>query len=149
MPYSSSLTTTPCHSATPCRSERWYPVVLSEAKNLLRNPSETAAFNMGPVCRDVAGLTSLRIKQQLSTRISVHRLFPFAYAGGDSVCSGRDRAGMGDMRRQSVIYAPSGIIGEHISMQMSRYARPTLGIRLQWHHQGAYLLWIPRRQPDV
>ena len=139
MPYSSSLTTTPCHSATPCRSERWYPVVLSEAKNLLRNPSETAAFNMGPVCRDVAGLTSLRIKQQLSTRISVHRLFPFAYAGGDSVCSGRDRAGMGDMRRQSVIYAPSGIIGEHISMQMSRYARPTLDIRLQRHHQGAYL----------
>ena len=43
------------------------------------------------------------------------------------------------MRRRSVIYAPSGIIGEHISMQMSRYARPTLDIRLQWHHQGAYL----------
>ena len=102
---------------------------------------------MGPVCRDVAGLTSLRIKQQLSTRISVHRLSSFAYAGGDSVCSGRDRAGMGDMRRRSVIYAPSGIIGEHISMQMSRYARPTLGIRLQWHHRGAYLLWNHQRLP--
>ena len=147
MPYSSSLTTTPCHSAAPCRSERWYPVVLSEAKNLLRNPSETAAFNMGPVCRDVARLTSLRIKQQLSTRISVHRLFPFAYAGGDSVCSGRDRAGMGDMRRRSVIYAPSGIIGEHISMQMSRYARPTLDIRFLRHHRGAYLFWNRRRLP--
>ena len=114
MPYSSSLTTTPCHSATPCRSERWYSVVLSEAKNLLRNPSETAAFNMGPVCRDVAGLTSLRIKQQFSTRISVHRLSSFAYAGGDSVCPGRGRERTGDMRRRSVIYAPSGIIGEHI-----------------------------------
>ena len=115
MPYSSSLTTTPCHSATPCRSERWYPVVLSEAKNLLRNPSETAAFNMGPVCRDVAGLTSLRIKQPFSPRISASLHSTFAYAGGDSVCSGRDRAGMGDMRRRSVIYAPSGIIGVHIS----------------------------------
>ena len=66
---------------------------------------------MGPVCRDVAGLTSLRIKQQFSTRISVHRLSSFAYAGGDSVCPGRGRAGMGDMRRRSVIYAPGGIIG--------------------------------------
>ena len=94
---------------------------------------------MDPVRRDVAGLTPLRIKQQFSIRISVPRLSPFAYAGGDSVCSGRDRAGTGDMRRRSVIYAPSGIIGVHISMQMSRYARPTLGIRLQWHHQGAYL----------
>ena len=39
-----------------------------------------------------------------------------------------------DMRRRSVIYAPSGTIGEHISMQMSRYARPPIGIRLQCHH---------------
>ena len=147
MPYSSSLTTTPCHSATPCRSERWYPVVLSEAKNLLRNPSETASLDMGPVCRDVAGLTSLRIKQQFSTRISVHRLSSFAYAGGDSVCPGRGRAGMGDMRRRSVIYAPSGIIGVHISMQMSRYARSTIDIRLQWHLRGAYLLWNHRWLP--
>ena len=104
---------------------------------------------MGPVCRDVAGLTSLRIKQQLSTRISVHRLFPFAYAGGDSVCPGRGRERTGDMRRRSVIYAPGGILGVHISAKMSRYARPTLDIRLQWHHQGAYLLWIPQRFPDV
>ena len=45
----------------------------------------------------------------------------------------------GDMRLRSVIYAPSGIIGEHISTKMSRYARLTLGIRLQWHYLGAYL----------
>ena len=45
----------------------------------------------------------------------------------------------GDMRLRSVIYAPGGIIGEHISTKMSRYARLTLGIRLQWHYLGAYL----------
>ena len=43
------------------------------------------------------------------------------------------------MRGRSLIYAPSGIIGAHISAKMSRYARPTLDIRLQRHHQGAYL----------
>ena len=43
------------------------------------------------------------------------------------------------MRGRPSIYAPGGIIREHISMQMSRYARPTLDIRLQRHHQGAYL----------
>ena len=149
MPYSSSLTTTPCHSATPCRSERWYPVVLSEAKNLLRNPSETASLDMGPVRRDAARSTSLRIKQPFSPRISASLHSTFAYAGGDGIHHSRGRRRTGDMRRRSVIYAPSGIIGVHISMQMSRYARPTLGIRLQWHHRGAYLLWIPRRQPDV
>ena len=42
--------------------------------------------------------------------------------------------GTRDMHRWPSIYTPSGIIGMHISMQMSRYARPTLGIRLQWHH---------------
>ena len=92
------------------------------------------AYIEGTVRRDAVLSTSLRIKQQFSIRISVPRLSPFAYAGGDSVCSGRDRAGTGDMRRRSVIYAPSSIIGVHISMQMSRYARPTLGIRLQRAH---------------
>ena len=43
------------------------------------------------------------------------------------------------MRGRSLIYAPSGIIGAHISAKMSRYARLILDIRLQWHHQGAYL----------
>ena len=32
---------------------------------------------------------------------------------------------------------------------MSRYARPILGIRFQWHHRGAYLLWNHRWLPDV
>ena len=121
MPYSSSLTTTPCHSATPCRSERWYPVVLSEAKNLLRNPSETAAFNMGPVRRDAARSTSLRIKQPFSPRISASLHSTFAYAGGDSVCSGVASSGCislckcRDMRGRPLVYAFSGIIRAHIS----------------------------------
>ena len=45
----------------------------------------------------------------------------------------------GDMRLRSVIYAPGGTIRVHISTKMSRYARLTLGIRLQWHYLGAYL----------
>ena len=45
----------------------------------------------------------------------------------------------GDMRGRPSIYAFSGIIGAHISAKMSRYARLILDIRLQWHHQGAYL----------
>ena len=94
---------------------------------------------MDPVRRDAVLSTSLRIKQQFSIRISVPRLSPFAYAGGDSVCSGRDRAGTGDMRGRPSIYIFSGIIGAHISAKMSRYARLILDIRLQWHHQGAYL----------
>jgi hypothetical protein len=36
------------------------PVILSEAKNLYRRPFETAAFDMEPVRRGVAGLTPLR-----------------------------------------------------------------------------------------
>ena len=32
---------------------------------------------------------------------------------------------------------------------MSRYARPILGVRFQWHHRGAYLLWNHRWLPDV
>ena len=43
------------------------------------------------------------------------------------------------MRGRSLIYAPSGIIGAHISAKMSRYARLILDIRSRWHHQGAYL----------
>ena len=76
---------------------------------------------MDPVRRDVAGLTSLRIRQQFSTKISVPRLFPFAYAGGDGIHPGRGRWRTGDMHRRPSIYAPSGIIGEHM------------------HHRGAYL----------
>ena len=47
----------------------------------------------------------------------------------------------------TLIYAPGGIIGEHISTKMSRYARLTLDIRFLRHHQGAYLLWNHRRLP--
>ena len=38
------------------------------------------AYIEGSVRRDAPRSTSLRIKQQLSTRVSVHRLSPFAYA---------------------------------------------------------------------
>ena len=101
------------------------------------------AYIEGPVRRDVA----LRIRQQFSTRVSVHRLSLFVYAGGESILPGRGRWRTGDMHRYPSIYAPSGIIRAHISMQMSRYARPTPGIRLQWHHRGAYLLWNHQRLP--
>ena len=130
-----------------CHSKQPLVVILStlslsfRAKRRIwyRRPSETASPDMDPVRRDVAGLTSLRIRQQFSTKISVPRLFPFAYAGGDGIHPGRGRWRTGDMHRRPSIYAPS-IIGEHISTKMSRYARLTLDIRFLRHHQGAYLL---------
>ena len=105
------------------------------------------------VRRDVDRAASLRIRRQFSPGVSHPRLFFFAYAGGESVrpaigrhCRGRT----GDMRGRPSIYVFSGIIGAHISAKMSRYAphisakmsryaRLILDIRLQWHHQGAYL----------
>ena len=71
-----------------------------------------------------------------------HRYTPsVASSGCISLCKCRD------MHRQPSIYAFSGIIGVHISMQMSRYARSTIDIRLQWHLRGAYLLWNHRWLP--
>ena len=72
-------------------------------------------------------------------RISIPRLSLFVYAGEDSIRPDRGRLSTGDMHRRSVIYAPSGIIGEHISTKMSRYARLTLDIRFLRHYLGAYL----------
>ena len=72
------------------------------------------AYIEGSVRRDAPRSTSLRIKQQFSTRVSAPRLSSFVYAGGESV------------RRQRT--------GED-----GRYAPVPLDIRSQWHHRGAYL----------
>ena len=69
------------------------------------------AYIEGPVRRDVA----LRIRQQFSTRVSVHRLSLFVYAGGESILPGRGRWRTGDMHRYPSIYAFYGIIRAHIS----------------------------------
>ena len=94
------------------------------------------------VRRDVDRAASLRIRRQFSPGYLIldFPLLPMQAEAASilpEAATAEERTG--DMHRRPSVYALRGIIGAHISAKMSRYARPTLGIRLQWHHQGAYL----------